>query len=72
MPSAIAIVIAALIIAGSFAFMFRWEIEPDTRNATVFRLDRWTGQVERCHLGIRDASEAYQYEEPVRLRCLSQ
>jgi hypothetical protein len=39
----IAIIIAAVILALTAAFMFRWELQ-----SGVVRLDRWTGTVSVC------------------------
>jgi hypothetical protein len=59
----LAILFAGLIISASTIFVDRWQISAtgygygtsdDKRGYaedTVYRLDRWTGKVERCDLG---------------------
>jgi hypothetical protein len=63
----LAIVIGALLIAGSILFIGRWQITAmgygyagggergaDTAEEKVFRLDRWTGDIEYCFVGGSD------------------
>ena len=41
---AVAIVVAAIILAGTIAVVFRYEM------SAAYRLDRWTGQVRLCEI----------------------
>lgn len=50
MARAAAIILAALVLAGSVAFVFRWQIAAD--GTTVYLLDRWTGKVTACRQAI--------------------
>lgn len=52
------IAVSAFVLAGSVAFTFRWEGIPSGNGAIVFRLDRWSGRVERC-IGT-NASNIYE------------
>jgi hypothetical protein len=66
MKSILAIVVGALLIAGSILFIGRWQIAAlgygyagggdrgDTAEEKVFRLDRWTGDIEYCAIGGSD------------------
>jgi hypothetical protein len=44
--SPIAIIVAALIIVGSMALLFRWHVI--SSSIGVQRLDRWTGKIQFC------------------------
>jgi hypothetical protein len=44
--SPITIIVAALIIAGSMALLFRWHVI--SSSIGVQRLDRWTGKIQFC------------------------
>jgi hypothetical protein len=44
--SPIAVIVAALIIAGSMALLFRWLVI--SSSIGVQRLDRWTGKIQFC------------------------
>jgi hypothetical protein len=44
--SPIIVIVAAIIIAGSMAFLFRWHII--SSSIGVQRLDRWTGKIQFC------------------------
>jgi len=54
MGTPLAIVIAAVIIAGAILVEFRWEITPYVAGPTAlgsggfYQLDRWTGHVSLC------------------------
>lgn len=45
MTNFVAIIVATLIIAGTAAFLLRWELHSDHG---FVRLDRWTGSVSVC------------------------
>ena len=45
MTTPVAVVIAAVIIAGTMAFIFRYEIEPVSVDVAY---DRWTGKLQQC------------------------
>jgi hypothetical protein len=40
------IIVAALIIVGAMAFLFRWHVI--SSSIGVQRLDRWTGKIQFC------------------------
>jgi hypothetical protein len=42
--SPIIVIVAAIIIAGSMAFLFRWHVI--SSSIGVQRLDRWTGKIQ--------------------------
>jgi hypothetical protein len=46
----LAIVIAGLLIAAAILISLRWEISAAT--GVVYRLDRWTGAVMVCTVGL--------------------
>jgi hypothetical protein len=56
MTNATAILISALILAFTGLFLFRWDTQAANDSAAqkpidsyaVYRLDRWTGSVNRC------------------------
>ena len=63
----IAVMLGALLIAGSILFIGRWQITAmgygylgggergsDTNEEKIFRLDRWTGDIEYCAIGGGD------------------
>jgi hypothetical protein len=47
MTTPVTVVIAAIIIAGTMAFIFRYEIEPVSIGVT-YKYDRWTGKLQQC------------------------
>jgi hypothetical protein len=47
MTTPVAVVIAAIIIAGTMAFIFRYEIEP-VGIGVMYKYDRWTGKLQQC------------------------
>ena len=47
MTTPMAVVIAAIIIAGTMALVFRYEIEPVSVEVT-YKYDRWTGKLQQC------------------------
>jgi hypothetical protein len=68
MSSPTAILLAALIFAVAGLFLFRWEMQAANDSAAqkpidsyaVYRLDRWTGSVDRCATSV---------SIPGRLKC---
>jgi hypothetical protein len=68
MTSPIAILTSALILAVTGLFLFRWDVQAANDSAAqkpidgyaVYRLDRWTGSVNRC---------ASVVSMPGRLKC---
>jgi hypothetical protein len=44
-----AVVIAAIIIAGTMAFVFRYEVEP-AGIGVAYKYDRWTGKLRQCNV----------------------
>jgi len=46
-----AIIAAAIILALSGLYLFRYEVSPGTINATAIRLNRLTGTISFCLLG---------------------
>jgi hypothetical protein len=67
MKLVLAIVVGALLIAGSILFIGRWQITAmgygfagggergaDTAEEKLFLLDRWTGDIEYCAVGGGD------------------
>jgi hypothetical protein len=50
MSGPISTIIGAIIIAGAVLFAFRWEIAP--AGSMVYRLDRWTGQIQVCNASV--------------------
>jgi hypothetical protein len=46
MARAVAIILAALVMAGVIAFIFRWQIAANA--SSVYLLDRWSGHVAEC------------------------
>ena len=49
MSAPVAIVLAAFIIGAAILIAGRWSIAPHGGDSAVlYRLDRWTGQVETC------------------------
>ena len=49
MSTPMAVVIAAIIIAGTMAFVFRYEVEPVSIDA-AYKYDRWTGKLQQCNV----------------------
>lgn len=45
----LAIVISALIIAATAAVMLRYEMVVQATPAPLIRVDRWTGEIDRCY-----------------------
>jgi hypothetical protein len=60
MTSPTAILISALVLAVTGTFLFRWDIQAANDSAAqkpidgyaVYRLDRWTGSVNRCATSV--------------------
>jgi hypothetical protein len=60
MTTPIAILISALILAVTGLFLFRWDMQAANDSAAqkpidgyaVYRLDRWTGSVNRCATSV--------------------
>ena len=53
MGRTIAILTGGMLIAAAILVTNHWQIEPDQRTATVFRLNRWTGAVDMCALDAK-------------------
>ena len=49
MTTPTAVVIAAIIIAGTMAFVFRYEVEP-AGIGVAYKYDRWTGKLRQCNV----------------------
>ena len=49
MAHPLAIIISALIIAATAAVMFRYEMVVQATPAPLIRVDRWTGEIDRCY-----------------------
>jgi hypothetical protein len=64
--SPITIIIAALIIAGSMAVLFRWRVI--SLSIGLQRLDRWTGEIVGC-TPVIDLSDAERLHVGVQYRC---
>jgi len=64
--SPITIIVAALIIAGSMAVLFRWHVI--SSSIGLQRLDRWTGEVVAC-TPVMDLSDAEKLHVGVQYRC---
>jgi hypothetical protein len=47
MTTPVAILIGAIILAGTMAFVFRYDISPDSVSV-AHRFDRWTGKIQLC------------------------
>jgi hypothetical protein len=48
-----AIIIAGILVSASVAFVGRWGLSGgDNSNMTVYRLDRWSGQIEVCNIDM--------------------
>ena len=60
MTTPTAILISAFILAVTGLFLFRWDMQPASDSAAqkpidnyaVYRLDRWTGSVNRCATSV--------------------
>jgi hypothetical protein len=50
MARAVAIILAALILAGAVAFILRWQIAANASG--IYLLDRWNGHVAQCRQPI--------------------
>ena len=50
MARAVAILFAALMVAGAIAFVFRWQMAANASG--VYLLDRWSGHVVECRQPI--------------------
>ena len=58
-------ILAALIIAGALAYLFRYDIQPNT-TGSFWRHDRWTGQTSLC------AAQNPRYQDRAsQLTCLA-
>jgi hypothetical protein len=64
--SPITIIVAALIIAGSMAVLFRWHVI--SSSIGLQRLDRWTGEIVGC-TPVMDLSDAEKLHVGVQYRC---
>ena len=49
MATPFAIVVSALIIAATAAVMLRYEMVVQATPAPLIRVDRWTGDIDRCY-----------------------
>jgi hypothetical protein len=49
MTTPMVVMIAAIITAGTMAFIFRCEIEPVSIDG-AFKYDRWTGKLPQCNV----------------------
>jgi hypothetical protein len=49
MTTPMAVVIAAIVIAGTIALIFRYDVEP-VDIGVVYKYDRWTGKLQQCNV----------------------
>jgi hypothetical protein len=48
MTTPMAVVIAAIVIAGTIALIFRYDVEP-AGIGVVYKYDRWTDKLQQCN-----------------------
>jgi hypothetical protein len=71
MSISLAILIAAVIVASSIFFTFRWEVALGPQQPPVVRLDRWTGTVTVCNILPAAADAAARNHAAVSLDCIA-
>jgi hypothetical protein len=71
MSISLAILIAAVIVASSIFFTFRWEVALGPQQPPVVRLDRWTGTVTVCNILPDAADAAARNHAAVSLDCIA-